>query len=286
MGFGAVPHDSAVYCLEQVRRYDRERYLCAVTAPEPARGRLLALYAFNLEVSKVRETVSEALLGQIRLQWWREALAEFARGSVRAHPIAQALDEALRESPVRPALFERLLTAREFDLDDAPPPTLAVLENYASDTSAALQQAALDILGVADDAADRAAVAIGTAWALIGLLRAVPFHARQRRLYLPADLLEKEAVSPDALFEGRPGPGLKAVVQAVDARAGEHLAAARALRREVPKAALPALLPAVFADIHRRRLAAVDYDPFAPALQQPIPFDALRLAIAAWRGRY
>lgn len=286
MGFGAMPHDSAAYCREQVRRYDRERYLCAVIAPELVRGRLLALYAFNLEVSKVRETVSEALLGQIRLQWWREALAEFGRSVVRAHPIAQALSDALQASPVRPELLERLLTAREFDLDDAPPSDLAALEDYAAGTSATLQQAALDISGVSNETADRAAASVGSAWALIGLLRAVPFHARQRRLYLPADLLEKEGVDPDALFEGRPGAGLKAVVKAVDARAGEHLAAARALARDVPRVALPPLLPTVFADIHRRRLAAVDFDPFAPALQQPIPFDALRLATAGWRGVY
>ena len=286
MGFAAMPHESAEYCREQVRRYDRERYLCAVTAAEPARGRLMALYAFNLEASKVRETVSEAVLGQIRLQWWRDALEEFGRGVVRAHPVSQALSEALRDSPVRPALLERLLTAREFDLDDDPPQTLTALEEYAAGTSASLQQAALGILGVADEAAERAAASVGTAWALIGLLRAVPFHARQRRLYLPAELLEKERVSHDALFEGRPGAGLKAVVRALDARAGEHLSAARALRREVPREALPALLPAVLADIHRRRLAAVDYDPFAPALQRPLPFDALRLGMASWRGRY
>jgi NADH dehydrogenase [ubiquinone] 1 alpha subcomplex assembly factor 6 len=286
MGFGAMPHDSAAYCLEQVRRYDRERYLCALFAPEPARSRLIALYAFNLEVSKVRETVSEALLGQIRLHWWREALAEFDRGVVRAHPIAQAFSAALREAPVRPALLERLLTARELDLDDTPPPTLAALEDYAAGTSASLQQAALDMMGATNEASDRAAAAVGTAWALIGLLRALPFHARQRRLYLPADLLEKEGVSLDALFEGRPGPGLQEVARAVEARAGEHLATARALRREVPKAAMPVLLPAVFADMHRRRLARAGFGLFAPALLQPVPFDALRLALSAWRGRY
>lgn len=286
MGFGAMPHDSAAYCLDQVRRFDRERYLCLLFAPEPARSRLLALYAFNLEVSKVRETVSEPLLGRLRLQWWREALAEFERGIVRAHPIAEALCSALRENPIRPALLERLLVARQADLDDAPPATLAGMEEYAAGTSGVLQQAALDILGHTTAVADRAATGIGIAWALIGLLRAVPFHARRRRLLLPADLLTKEGVEADPLFEGRPGPGLRAVARAIEARAGEHLAAARALAPDVPGAALPALLPGVLADIHRRRLAAAEFDLFAPELSRPTPFDALRLTFAAWRGRY
>ena len=285
MGFGAMPHDSAAYCLEQVRRFDRERYLCLLFAPEPARSRLLALYAVKLEVSKVRETVSEPLLGQIRLQWWRDALAEFGRGIVRAHPVAEALSDALRENRVRPALLERLLVARETDLDDSSPPTLAAMEEYAAGTSGGLQQAALDVLGLAGDAVDQSAAEIGTAWALTGLLRAVPFQARRRRLFLPADLLAREGVELDPVFEGRPGPGLREVAREIDRRAGEHLTAARR-RLDAPRAALPALLQAVFADIHRRRLAKAGFDVFAPELSQPIPFDALRLTFAAWRGRY
>jgi len=286
MGFRTMPHDSAAYCLDQVRRFDRERYLCLLFAPEPSRSRLLALYAFNLEISKIRETVSEPLLGQIRLQWWREALAEFERGVVRAHPIAEALSAALRHRPVRPALLERLLVAREADLVEAPPATLAAMEDYATGTSGVLQQAALDTLGSKSEAADRAAEHVGAAWALLGLLRAVPFQARRRRLSLPADRLEAEGVEPDAVFEGHPGPGLPAVARVVDARVGERLSAARALAPDVPRSALPVLLPALLADIHRRRLAKAGFDLFAPELHEPIPFDVIRLTLANWRGRY
>lgn len=286
MGFGAMPHNSAAYCLEQVRRFDRERYLCLLFAPEPARSHLLALYAFNLEISKIRETVSEPLLGQIRLQWWREALAEFARGTVRAHPIAEALSAAIKGRPVRPALIERLLVTREADLDDSLPENLEAMEAYARGTSGALQQAALDVLGEKSEAAHAAADQAGAAWALLGLLRAVPFQARRRRLFLPADLLAKEGVEADAVFEGRPGPGLAAVARVTAGRAGELLAAARRLARDVPRSALPVLLPAVFADIHRQRLVKVGFDLFSPKLSEPVPFDALRLALAGWRGRY
>jgi phytoene synthase len=286
MGFGAMPHDSAAYCLEQVRRFDRERYLCLLFAPEPARSRLLALYAFNLEISKIRETVSEPLLGQIRLQWWREALAEFERGTVRAHPIAEALSAALRDSPIRPALIERLLVAREADLEDSSPANLGAMEMYASGTSGALQQAALDILGQTTEAADRAAEHVGVAWALLGLLRAVPFQARRRRLFLPADLLAKEGVECESVFEGRPGPGLAAAARAIDTRAGEQLVAARRLARDVPRAILPILLPAALTDIHRHRLAKAEFDLFSPQLLKPVPYDVIRLTFANWRGRY
>jgi NADH dehydrogenase [ubiquinone] 1 alpha subcomplex assembly factor 6 len=286
MAFPAMSHDPKTYCLEQVRRFDRERYLCALLAPAPAISRLVVLYAFNLEVARVRETVSESLIGQMRLQWWRETIGDFASGKIRAHPVAEALAPALAEAPIRPALIERILTAREFDLDEGAPPTLAALEDYADGTSGALQQAALDLLQAATPVADEAARHVGIAWSLIGLLRALPFHAQRRRSFLPDDLVSAAGLSTDLLFEGRHGPELYRVVEAVARRARFHLAASRERRRDVPAGAIPALLPAVLAEAHLRRLEKAAYDPFAATLQQPLPLDALRLTIAAWRGRY
>src|SRR5438552_16844209 len=75
-----------------VRRHDHDRYLSALFAPEPARAGLFALYAFNVEVAKTREVVREPILGSIRLQWWRDALAEiYGGGPVRRHEVVEPL---------------------------------------------------------------------------------------------------------------------------------------------------------------------------------------------------
>ena len=120
---------------ELVRRADPDRYFSALFAPADKRPLLLALYAFNVEIARVRELVSEPVIGQIRLQWWRDAIAEFAEGKVRSHPVAEALARALQARPIQAAHFERLLVAREFDLLDTPPADLAALEEYAAGTS-------------------------------------------------------------------------------------------------------------------------------------------------------
>ena len=278
--------DPFTYCAEQVRRYDPDRYLCALFAPTSDQPRLFALYAFNLEIARVREIVSEPVIGQMRLQWWRDTLAEFGAGKVRAHPVAQALARAMADRPVRPELLERLLAAREFDLSDEPPADLAALESYAADTSSSLLRAGLDLLGVSHAAADDSAREIGIAWAMVGLLRAVPFHARQRRLYLPDDLLKGANIDRERLFEGRAREALKGPAAQIAGRAREHLARARAGRRDVPRAARPVLLPATLADGRLKRLARARYDVFAPELQRPATGDALRLALRALRRRF
>ncbi|HTY69921.1 MAG TPA: phytoene/squalene synthase family protein [Alphaproteobacteria bacterium] len=281
-----MAHDPLTYSADQVRRLDHDRYLCALFAPSADQARLFALYAFNLEVARVREVVSEPVIGQMRLQWWRDALAEMTAGTVRAHPVAQALARAMEGRPVRAELFERLLTAREFDLGDEPPADMAALEAYAADTSSALLQAGLDLLGIADASANEAARHIGLAWSLVGLLRAVPFHARRRRLYLPADLLAGANIDREQLFEGRPGESLRQITRHLAERAAEHLARARATRGAVLRAARPVLLPGILADVHLRRLARAGYDPFAPVLRRPVGGAALRLSWAAVRNRY
>src|SRR5476649_2521907 len=96
------------YCAEQVRRYDHDRFLTALFAPADRRDDLLALYAFNLEIAKIRETVTEPMLGRIRLQWWREAIEGFAAGTVRKHAVAEPLAEAVRRRDLPAATLMRL----------------------------------------------------------------------------------------------------------------------------------------------------------------------------------
>ena len=71
------------YCGAEVHRHDPDRFLAALYATPAQRESLLTLYAFNLEIAKVRESVSEPMLGEIRLQWWREALEEAYAGTTR-----------------------------------------------------------------------------------------------------------------------------------------------------------------------------------------------------------
>jgi NADH dehydrogenase [ubiquinone] 1 alpha subcomplex assembly factor 6 len=235
----------------------------------------------------VRERVSTPVLGQIRLQWWREAVAAaFAEGPVRRHEVAEPLVAAIREHGLDRTAFERLIDAREADFDDAPPQSLAALEAYAEGSSAPLVQLALEVLGVRDMAAVEAGRRVGIGYALAGLVRAMPFRARAGRPLIPADLALEKGLDPRDWQALRTTPALKAATAAIARRAARHLAAARAARAFVPRRALPALLPAIVAERALRRLARADHDPFDPRLLMPDPVQIWRLAMAALARRY
>src|SRR5216684_3186562 len=130
-----------------VRRHDRDRFQTVLFAPAGRREALLALYAFNYEIARVRESVTQPMLGQIRLQWWREVVdAAYAGAPARQQFVAEPLAAIIRDFALSRAHFDRLIDAREKDLADEPPPTLAALEDYAEGTSASLIHLALEIL--------------------------------------------------------------------------------------------------------------------------------------------
>jgi NADH dehydrogenase [ubiquinone] 1 alpha subcomplex assembly factor 6 len=270
-----------------VRRHDRDRFQTVLFAPAARREALFALYAFNYEIARVRESVTEPMIGQIRLQWWREAIAAaFEGGHVRNHIVVEPLTAIIRELALSRAHFERLIDARETDLDDDPPTSLAVLEEYAEASSARLVYLALEILGVRDPAAGEGGLHVGIAYSLAGLLRAMPFQAGTRRRFIPADIAARTGLAEQDYDTMRGTPGLRAATAELAAAASRHLDSARAHRGKIPRSALPALLPAVVAHRSLARLKRADYDPFDPGLATADPLQSWRLAAVALLNRF
>ena len=128
---------------------------------------------------------------------------------------------------------------------------------------------------------------VGIAYALTGLLRAAPFHARAKRLYLPADRVGAAGLETHrTLFELKPSPALAQIVGEVAVVARQHLAAARRIRREIPRRAVPALLPAIVAGRWLDQLDRARHDIFDPSVARRDPMTSWRIAAAAALGRY
>lgn len=276
-------------CARLVRRHDPDRYLTALFAPPAARESLFALYAFNFELARVREAVREPMMGRMRLQWWRDALeAIFAGGRPHRHAVIEPLAAAIAAHGLERTRLERLIDARERDLEDAPPADLPALLAYAEGTSAELVLLALQCLGAEGrgDAAIRTGRAVGIAVALAGLLRAVPFHARSRRLYLPQALLDRHRVRAEDILELRKPPGLPEVAADVEREAMRRLAEAEQAGRGLPRRLLPALLPGSLARLYLRRLYAAEHDVFAASFQQAPPGRVWRLWARSLFGNF
>jgi len=254
--------DAYAYCEALVREADKDRFLASLFAPANRRPHLFALYGFNVEIARVGQVAHEPLAGEIRLQWWRDALSGRAPGEAAANPVAAALLDTIARCGLPAAPLDALIDARARDLYDDPILTLSELEAYGRATASTLFGMAARILdrGAApDDVADPA----GVAYALAGLLKAFPRHAARGQIYLPTETLERHGVAGAEVAAGTAGPGLRAALAEIAGQARERLAQAAGRWQSVSPGARPAFLPLAWVAPLLARIER-NPDPFVP----------------------
>jgi len=219
------------HCQDLVAKADKDRFLACLFAPAEARPHLFALYAFNVEIARIRETASEPQIGLVRQQWWLDTLDGIYAGRTPDHPVAQALVSAVAKGDLPKHALQNLVIAREFDLYDDPMPSLADLEGYLGETSSSLIQMAALILG---KGAPEAAGLAGVAFGLAGVLRL------KKSRYLPRVMVQDL--------------GEKQTIAQLCAHASRRLEEAQVLQGTIPESAMPAFLPVSLTRLYLSRI--------------------------------
>jgi len=258
------------HCAALVREADRDRYLAGLFAPADHRDALYALYAFDVEVSRVRDLAREPIPGEIRLQWWREVLAGDREGEAAAHPVAAALRATLSRYGFVAAPLLELLEARTFDLYDEPMASLDALELYAIRTQSPIFAMAAGILGGGSVAGELFTLDASVAFATVGILRNFGRNAARRQLYVPLDILERHAVKRADIFAERVTAPLLAALAEMRGVVRKHLAAAQEKLRTATAEIMPAFLPVASAGPQLRAMERANYAPFRPQAMSPL----------------
>ena len=251
--------DNEALCLQVLQETDRERYLASLLTPADARAAVVALYAYNAELARVRDVVREPLPGEVRLQYWRDLLEGSAHGETAANPVAAELLQAMAKYRLPVAPLVSMADARIFDLYDDPMETAEMFEGYAGETAAALMQLVALVLdaAAAEQATDIAGHA-GVALAVAGALLLMPIHRARGQVYLPTQILVSVGLDRDAFLAGVDAERMTAAIQAFAGFGLDHLRKARAAG-SIPKRLLPAFLPATLAEPVLKRAMKVGH---------------------------
>lgn len=264
-----------------VYEQDRDRYLAALFAEEKRRAGLLALYAFNLEIGRVRELVSDPLPGEVRLQWWRDFLQGTEHGAANANPVASALAETIQTYRLPTSALVAMIDARVFDLYDDPMPSLHDLEGYCGETASALFQLGSIVLNDGEDPGTAEICGhAGVAYALCGLMRALPWHAARGQMYLPADLLARHGAKTQPILAGETTPELRAALEELRAHVRHHLNRVREKVGDIPPRIAPAFLPLSLVEPFLSKMERSGFDP----LKTPVELSQLRRQWTLWRA--
>jgi 15-cis-phytoene synthase len=270
---------ASAFCAELVRRHDFARYASTLFVPASSRRALLALYALNVEVSRVRALVSQPLPGEVRLQWWADMLTGNGHGGVEGNPVAAELLYAIETCRWPVARLSRLIEEHQFDLYDDPMPSMAALEGYLNDTSCALFSLAAAVMGPPSEAIEHVARHAGFAQGIARVLAALPFDASRRQCFVPLQLLADHGCKAEDVFAGKQTPPLRAAFDQLLDEARKHLETASALLTSVPAPARTAFLPLALVRGELKRMSRADNDPFIPK-----PPSNLRTLWTLWRA--
>jgi NADH dehydrogenase [ubiquinone] 1 alpha subcomplex assembly factor 6 len=243
---------------ELVSTGDYEAYLNRRFIPPAGRDAYDACRALNLELARLPEVVSTPTIGQMRMQFWKDAVEKVFAGKPPQQPIATLLYAALtglaqREPQAGASSLKfwllRLIQTREKYMDLRPFASLSALEDYAENTYASLMYLTLASLPLRSTAADHIASHIGKAAGMVAILRGVPLlgapprsvhpsaaalPTRRPVLLLPLDVMADAGVREEDVFRiGAGAPGLQDAIFKVATSANDHLLTARDLLHDL-----------------------------------------------------
>ncbi|KAI9454819.1 isoprenoid synthase domain-containing protein [Boletus coccyginus] len=264
------------YCKHLVRKHDYEGYLVSQLYPRQHQSAFYALRAFYIELSMIREAVSQTALGQARLVFWRDAVKDVFANKPPRHPIALGLHEATQRSRLAPYHFQRIIDAREQELHAQSHLTVESMTSHAESTASTFLYLLLSLLNLPSCHAS-----------LATLLRAFPFHASKGTVVIPAEITAKHGVNQqDVLIKGGSSKPLEDAVFELATIANDNLLTARNMFREmggkVPQEAMPVFAAAIPVRSILGRLEGANFDVYDSRLQ----VRDWKLAWQVWRGYY
>jgi len=257
--------------------------------------------AFNAEIASIKDSrlnaldVSSVTPSRLRMQWWREALESIYGDDEEerrfSHPVVRSLCVAAKEKGLTRRFLERMIDARDADLDVLQFPTLGDAVVYGEETVGSLLYLSLECAGVRDGKADTAASHVGAGMGIVRTIKSTPFRANRGEMAVPADLTQKYNVTPSHVIHGtvrtnndhalsQSNP-LQMAVREMANEARRHFAAARALQSDLGNEARLCLLPAAAGILYLNSLEKQHFDLFHPQVNADA--DGLKLLLTLCR---
>jgi phytoene synthase len=267
------------------RGFEFERYIAATLVPDPKRrAALIAVAAFAGELRRIPEVVKEPMMGEVRLQWWRDVIESFGSSGSTGHPVADALAGAVQAYRLPILQLVAMTEVRAFDLYNDPMPDEASFLGYLAKTEAIPFSLAMQIMRDGHEADASLAHFAGGAFGLARMLASLPHWLARGRIPLPVSQLREHAVSEELLLLGVANEKEFALVGQIarDCKVTFDAFVSRfsSLHSNERLAFLPlAVVPTVLA-----RVTAPGRDPLRSPVELAPLSRVLRIARARWLG--
>ncbi|WP_455478558.1 phytoene/squalene synthase family protein [Bartonella sp. B10] len=277
------------YCLDILRATDRDRYISVLFAPKKKRIALAALYAFNAEISRIRESVHDPLIGEIRLRWWYDSIINIDVQNSGRNPILNDLFTAITLFNLPKNSFLRYCDAQILNLYHNSIETIHDLEAYCKETAGIILQLSCQILDSRASEATQNFTNVcehgGIAQVLSGILRLLSFMQPRYQYYLPTDMLKALGVNREELESNRINDEKKRyIVEAMVALSRDHYIKFYDHFINLPKLLKPAFLPLAIMPASLQKAVQLGAAVFQENSTLPLLYRYWLITRAAMRG--
>ncbi len=227
--------DQNALVLQTLKNLDPNRYLAALYLPKKIRFDIASIWAFDAEIARIADIVTEPITGEIRLQWWKDLIR--SGKSAGSGPLADMLIKTISRHELPKEVFHNYLEARIFDLYQDPMPDTGTLEGYLGETASSLYMLAALCAGErrSPELADACGHA-GMAYGMAKTITSLPVHRSRGQIYVPLVQLQEFGLDRTTWLENEPDNRHSAALAYFVESAARHQTTSAELVRGLPVA--------------------------------------------------
>ena len=177
------------------------------------RNAITVLYAFCRELDDVVDGCTDPNVAQITLNWWRSDLEKVFNNEMPEHPVHQALKDIRASFDLPKNEFEALIDGMQMDLEQARYGSFDELKLYCHRVAGVVGRLIARILGFSNPKTLKYAEKMGLALQLTNIIRDVGEDARQGRIYLPIEEMQKFDVPANVIMQCKPTDNFAKLMQ-------------------------------------------------------------------------
>ena len=276
-----------IFLNDKVKTYDRDRYITAMFSAINDRKFIFALYAFNIDISRIWETVEEIQIRHIRLQWWYDTLLELERGNNTAtgHPLVESLQELSENKNLSFKHFFTLLNTKRYDLDHSSFDSIDILIDYCINSSFPLSLLLLEIFEINGEEESDLVKNLSISWALTGTIRSIIKSSSVGRVLIPEELLEKYNISSRDILNENKKNILSEIVNEMVSISKGYLSQCTNIIDALPKQTLPLSLQFIIVKEYLTTIERSNFNLYDKRVILMKP-NILKLVISAFKKKY
>lgn len=247
------------------------------------RNAITVLYAFCRELDDVVDGCTDLNVAQITLNWWRSDLEKVFNNEMPEHPVHQALKDIRASFDLPKNEFEALIDGMQMDLEQARYGSFDELKLYCHRVAGVVGCLIARILGFSNPQTLEYADKMGLALQLTNIIRDVGEDARQGRIYLPIEEMQKFDVPANVIMQCKPTDNFAKLMQFQVDRARETYREAMLLLPAADKKSQQVGL--IMAAIYYALLNEIDRDGVQNVLTYKIAIPSprkKRIALKTW----